>query len=90
MGISSKTAASLGEKLAGLELTDEEGALLATLLQHESAEVAGFGQQKPNDPRIMFETFRQENLPRVLGPLPSVWKAPAGKEYIVTADLQDW
>lgn len=82
MEISAATASSLGEKLAGLALTDEEGALLAELLQ-QGPEVEGFGQGDPNDPRIMFETFRKTNLPQVLGPLPGAWKQPGGDGYLV-------
>lgn len=84
MEITSATATSLGEKLAGLDLDEHEGALLAALLGHGAdAEVAGFGQAEPSDPRIMFETFRKQNLPSVLGPLPGAWKQPGGDGYLV-------
>ena len=77
MEISPATASGLGNKLASLDLTDEEGALLAALLR-EGPEVEGFGQADPTDPRIMFETLRKTNLPQVLGPLPGAWKIEEG------------
>jgi len=87
MNITTQTATTLGQKLAALELSDEEGTLLAELLA-QRPEVEGFGRSEPNDPRIMFETFRTQNLPQVLGPLPGAWKVkPDG--YVVTQDLQD-
>ena len=43
MEVSSATASRLGEKLAGLDRTDEEGALLVTLLSPDADdEVEGF------------------------------------------------
>ena len=81
MEITSAAAASLGAKLAGLKLSDEEGALLAALLQ-EGSEVEGFSQASPNDTHIMFETFRKTNLPQVLGPLPGAWKQPGVDGYL--------
>ena len=82
MDITEATAASLGEKLAQVDLTAEEGALLAALLA-PGPEVEGLGVGDANDPRIMFETFRKQNLPSVLGPLPGAWKQPGGDGYLI-------
>lgn len=76
MEITSATAASLGEKLAGLELSAEEGALLGALLA-EGPEVSGFGHQ-PERPGFSFNF--EEIKVNVLDPLPGPWK-PSGDSY---------
>ena len=59
MNITSETATSLGNKLAGLELTTEEGALLQTILSEEP-EVAGF---------VRHDTAKAAAMTADLGPL---------------------
>ena len=69
MKISTATSASLGEKLAGLDLTDEEGVLLTTLLtQGQSDEVEGFG----------YTEVEWTYIKPVLGPIPGTWKVEKG------------
>ena len=85
MEITSATATSLGEKLAGLELNDEEGALLTALLaegtETEDAEVQGFGLEFE---KIKIQTEKIEVLrTSALGPLPGAWKQPGGDGYLV-------
>jgi len=82
MNITSDTAASLGEKLAGLNLTDEEGVLLTTLLGDES-EVSGFGADRPAPDgfSLNFEEIKVTYMPRVLDPLPGAWKREGGEHY---------
>ncbi len=75
MKITPETATTLGGKLAALELSDEEGALLAVLLR-DDAEVAGFGYTEVE------WTVRS----KVLDPLPARWKveeAEKGDSYLI-------
>jgi len=87
MKITTDTADSLAAKLATLDLTDEEGVLLTTLIESDEGEVTGFN----------FEEIKVTFAPRVIGPLPKRWKAAEGESYtevewtyVVTQDLQDW
>lgn len=57
MNITSDTATSLGNKLAALELTNEEGALLHTLLTDED-EVTGFVRHDTAKAAAMTADFR--------------------------------
>ena len=81
MQISSATATSLGNKLAGLDLTDEEGVLLATLLDRAAAadgEVQGFGKTSQPGPDGYTEVeWKYAKI--VSGPLPSQWKVEEGE-----------
>lgn len=70
MNISAETADSLAAKLATLDLTDEEGVLLTTLLA-EDAEVTGFN----------YEEIKVTFAPRVIKPLPSRWNIEQGSGY---------
>lgn len=102
MNITEATADSLGNKLAGLELTDEESVLLHVLLasQPDDDEVAGFGMKPGSGGRSIYDAS-SPYLKRVIGPLPStsliaqidgftVEIGGVDQGYIVTADLQDW
>ncbi len=71
MKINTDTATSLGEKLAGLQLTDEEGVLLTSMLSANSNdEVEGFGYTEVEHEYV----FRKN----VVGALPKSWNIEQG------------
>lgn len=70
MEINETTAASLGEKLANLELSNEEGALLSALLAPED-EVSGFSKQ--DDPGAYAMHKVKKFAPSVFGPVDKNW-----------------
>ena len=82
MEISSATATSLGEKLAGVNLSDEEGALLASLLRSDD-EVEGFKMGEKDGPASFYPEVEIHLRNNVLGPLPGAWKQPGGDGYLV-------
>lgn len=71
MRITAGTAATLSKKLAELDLTDEEGVLLTSLIAGED-EVNGF---------YAYDKVIWTYAPQVLGPLPDRWKAKEGESY---------
>ena len=72
MKIDRSVAETLGEKLAGLELTDEEAVLLTTMLG-EDDDVSGFGNVSLN-----FEEIKVTFMPQVAGPVHSKWGGGPG------------
>lgn len=87
MKISTDTSASLGDKLAGLDLTDEEGVLLTMLLtQNRGDEVEGFRQPQPEQKGVTLGYTEVEwtYLKPVLGPLPGAWKVEEGTKGAYT------
>jgi hypothetical protein len=72
MEISPETATALGEKLATLDLSEAEGALLTHLLR-EPSEVEGFGN--------FYDEVEIHFRANVLGPLPARWK-PEAEGYL--------
>lgn len=78
MKINPETAETLGSKLAGLNLTEEEGVLLTTLLAGES-EVSGFGRDGKRDATIPnYEEIKVTYLSKVISPLPNAWNIEQG------------
>ena len=79
MEISSATATALGEKLAKLDLSEAEGALLTILLSDDDDdEVEGFRQPPTTNISLNFEEIKVTYRPSVLGPLPGAWKVEKG------------
>ncbi len=69
MEITPETATSLGTKLAALDLTPEEGVLLATLLATED-DVDGFAQKTSGANSLRIGDIKETYAPKVLGPIP--------------------
>ncbi len=78
MKINPETAATLGDKLASLNLTEEEGVLLTTLLADDS-EVSGFGRYgERQGVTLNYEEIKVTYLSKVISPLPKSWNIEQG------------
>ncbi len=79
MKITTDTATSLGDKLAGLELSDEEGVLLTAMLSSDNEssdnEVEGFAKPKGLDNTTQgYTEVEWIYRAQILGPLPKGWR----------------
>jgi hypothetical protein len=82
MKITAATASSLGEKLAGLDLSDEEGVLLTTLVGADAeSEVDGFADIARRANNGFYDEVEIHFRTDVVRPFPNRWKVEEGESY---------